>query len=81
MTNYTGPRVVEGFLKKKKGNKSMRLFSDYIKRWFVLDLTKGTFHYAGAKGKKPNKILHLREIFKCKVPEKNSSNCDWPFYF
>lgn len=38
----------------------MSVFSKFTKRWFVLDLTKGTFHYSGGKGKKPSTLMHLR---------------------
>jgi hypothetical protein len=45
-----GPKVIESYLKKAKQSSAItRFFSPFTKRWFVLDLNKGTFQYSRAK--------------------------------
>jgi hypothetical protein len=47
---YTGPRLLEVYLKKSKGHSSLgRMISTYNKRFFVLDMNRVMFYYLPEK--------------------------------
>ncbi|CDW83000.1 UNKNOWN [Stylonychia lemnae] len=58
------PRRVEGYFKKRKNDKSIKIFTKYTKRFFVLDIDAGTLSYADS--------LNVVEQFSAQVKiEKN----------
>ena len=58
--------VIEGYLKKRKENSVFGgMFSNYNKRWFVLDLNKGEFKYKNKPGSKQNKINITIQVLSC----------------
>ena len=54
--------IIEGWLKKKKSESSLKFFSGFTKRWFALDIVNAIFTYATGKGKNCNKVIPLRDI-------------------
>ena len=58
-------RIIEGQLKKRKGEGSFRLFSQFTKRWFTIDLARGVWYYSQAKGKKAKKLIHMNDTYRC----------------
>lgn len=80
---YTGPLVVESYLKKLKKSGHHAVFSSkFTKRWFVLDLRSGSFHYLKNKNKsKPEKAYTLSDILSVDINPKVIEICDWKFSF
>lgn len=61
-SNRTKKAIIEGWLKKKKGDSSLRFLSGMTKRWFALDIVNAIFTYSSGKNKKANKVIPLRDI-------------------
>jgi hypothetical protein len=81
MEEYTGPKIVEGYLKKKKNDYSLKFFSNFTKRWFTLDLSKGIFYYSAGKGKDASKVIHLRDVVSVKECFEGDEDKDYKFAF
>jgi hypothetical protein len=52
----------EALLIKKKNEKSLRLFTTQVKRWFVLDTDEGIFGYATKKGGRLKVTYNLKDV-------------------
>jgi len=80
---YTGPLVIESYLKKLKKASHRAVFSSkFTKRWFVLDLRSGSFHYLQNKNKtKPERAYTLSDILSVDINPKVIEVCDWKFSF
>ena len=80
--NYTGPLIVESYLKKLKRSGKNFLSSKFTKRWFVLDLRSGSFFYLkNRNNSKPEKTYALRDILSIDINPKVTEICDWKFSF
>lgn len=80
---YTGPLVIESYLKKLKKASHRAVFSSkFTKRWFVLDLRSGSFHYLQNKNKtRPERAYTLSDILSVDINPKVIEVCDWKFSF
>ena len=45
----TKKTIIEGWLKKRKNDSSLKLLGGMVKRWFALDIVNATFTYASSK--------------------------------
>ncbi|CAG9326435.1 unnamed protein product [Blepharisma stoltei] len=81
--NYKGPRKVESFLQKLKGqNAKGRIFSKFTKRWFVLDLNLGTFSYSRKQGSPKTEVSHsISDIISVVPNPRVTQICEWKFAF
>mmetsp|Transcript_20591 Transcript_20591/g.38436 ORF Transcript_20591/g.38436 Transcript_20591/m.38436 type:complete len:634 (-) Transcript_20591:25-1926(-) len=81
--NYTGPKIIEGNLKKLKSKgASIRFLSKFVKRWFVLDFRSCTFFYC--KNKSKSKVLGshpFSEIVRFDRNPRVVEVSDWKFMF
>jgi len=50
---------VEGYFKKRKDSKKVKIFTKYTKRFFVLDIEAGSLSYGPEKGKPFSKTIML----------------------
>jgi hypothetical protein len=54
---------MEGYLYKKKNGNSLRFFTNFTKRWFVIDPYKNIFYYTTEPGKPPKKSISYNVSF------------------
>jgi hypothetical protein len=81
--NYSGPYVIESFLKKaKRDAAAMRIFRRFTKRWFVLDMKSGVFYYLRKKtSKNLEKSYAITDIISFDRNPKIKDVSDWKFAF
>jgi hypothetical protein len=81
LNDYKGPEIVEGYLKKlKKLGATLRFFSKYVKRWFVLDLRTKTFSYfKDIKKTRPLKAHLVQDIMVVHSNPRVLDVSDWKF--
>lgn len=63
---YEGPAILEAYFKKKKSDTKLGFFSNYNKRWFMLDFEKATLSYSAGPQKKVTCIVPFKDILKVK---------------
>ena len=75
--------TVEGFLIKRKAKSTLAtLTSNFVKRWFVLDLDRFVFGYTNARGKELSTSVPLRDIHDVRNATRSEPLLkDWPFEF
>ena len=72
--------TVEGFLIKRKAKSS--LTSNFVKRWFVLDLDRFVFGYTSARGKELSTSVPLRDILDVRNAMRTEPLLkEWPYEF
>ena len=70
-------------LQKLKSKEAIgRIFSKFVKRWFVLNLNSRKFYYTAGKNKKKQIKTHdVSEIISIDPNPKIDVICDWKFAF
>ena len=61
-----GPKIIQGYLKKKTSDKSIITKNKYLTRYFVLDICQALFKFAAAPNVK-GKVIQFRDIKAIRV--------------
>lgn len=61
---YNGPVFIEDYFKKKKSESKVGFFSNFNKRWFMLDFKKATLSYSHGPNKKATCIIPFKDIIR-----------------
>ena len=74
--------IIDGWLKKQKNEKSLKLFGKMNKRFFTLDVINATFSYSTGEKKQALKTIPLRDIESLEVLAGNEGGLkDWEYQF
>mmetsp|Transcript_27415 Transcript_27415/g.49372 ORF Transcript_27415/g.49372 Transcript_27415/m.49372 type:complete len:499 (+) Transcript_27415:464-1960(+) len=80
---YQGPMIIESYLKKAKQQSSFsRFLARFTKRWFTLDLTKGTLSYQKSKtSNRGLKVYMIKDLCNFRPEPEDAEVCNWTYPF